>query len=332
MDNITTKHPYLSFEDQLSLLEERNLIIKDTDLALEAIQSFSYYTIVNGYKDLFLKSPYDNEFIDGTTFEMLYQLHWIDLSLCNTLFKYTLAVEKKLKTQVSNLVADCFTINEQRYLLDKNYSPAKGQKGKLRDVEKAIDEIRYRDISAKHYMDEENNLPPWIAAKAISFGNIRNWYSILRDPHKQLIIDAFIGKKTNLTPDTRRDFFKIALNQVYAFRNISAHGNRSFKLKLDEKDRYVWKHLKSLGIHDFFQENDSPANRDNLFSIILSMFILINDKYVLYNLKLEIEQFIQEYSRPEFIFLDRDIFQLFDIPKDTVSRLESYLSYKFPNN
>ncbi|STY45484.1 Abortive infection bacteriophage resistance protein [Listeria grayi] len=209
MDNITTKHPYLSFEDQLSLLEERNLIIKDTDLALEAIQSFSYYTIVNGYKDLFLKSPYDNEFIDGTTFEMLYQLHWIDLSLCNTLFKYTLAVEKKLKTQVSNLVADCFTINEQRYLLDKNYSPAKGQKGKLRDVEKAIDEIRYRDISAKHYMDEENNLPPWIAAKAISFGNIRNWYSILRDPHKQLIIDAFIGKKTNLTPDTRRDFLKL---------------------------------------------------------------------------------------------------------------------------
>lgn len=49
-----SNHPFKSFEEQLSILEERGLAIDDYKLALDAMESFSYYTIVNGYKDLFL--------------------------------------------------------------------------------------------------------------------------------------------------------------------------------------------------------------------------------------------------------------------------------------
>ncbi|MBC2369358.1 Abi family protein [Listeria booriae] len=330
MENIYPRnHPYKSFEEQIDILTKRNLEIDDRALAMEAIQSFSYYSIINGYKDLFTEPSNENKFISGTTFSMLYQVHWIDLSMSSIIFKYTLAVEKKLKTQVANLVAQSFSIEDNSYLNERNYSTSKPQKGKLKDVITAIDKAKKQDISVIHYMNEENNIPPWIAAKAISFGSTFNWYSILRPPHKEVIIKSFLGNTYPLSGDSRMELFKIAIGQVYEYRNLSAHGNRNFKLKFSQKTKYPWRYLKDLKIQNFFAINDNPANQDNFFSAILSIMLLINDPYVCRNLIIEIEQFIQTYNIPEFTFLNKNIFQLFDIPEDIICRLNLLYDWKF---
>ncbi|EME8164257.1 Abi family protein, partial [Enterococcus faecium] len=176
-----SNHPFKSFEEQLSILEKRGLAIDDYKLALDAMESFSYYTIVNGYKDLFLDTKYQNRGIErfkkGTTFSMLYQAHWIDLSMSSLLFKYTLAVEKKLKTQVSYLIGEKLSIEESLYLDKKFYGQNKANRGKLFQLKEKINEAKEKDISAKYYWEKEHNVPPWIAAKAISFGSIVTWYS-----------------------------------------------------------------------------------------------------------------------------------------------------------
>ena len=236
-------HPYKSFENQLDLLDERGLTIDDRSFALEALKSFSYYTLINGYKDMFLLDNSDPEkFRDGTTFSMLYQLHWMDLSMSNLLFKYTLVVEKKLKIQIANLVANNWSIDEDLYLKELNYSPSNFMKGKYRDVIKAINDARTKDISCQHYMNTEGNLPPWIATKGISFGSAVNWYTILRPPNKISIINQFLNTYYPLLQESAIDLFKRLIGQVYQFRNLSAHGNRTFLFKLPEESKLQFNH------------------------------------------------------------------------------------------
>lgn len=326
MNNNSFNHPFKTFEEQIKILENRGLIIEDFDFAIEALKSFSYYTLVNGYKDLFLDETKPGEaFKTGTKFSMLYQIHWIDLTMSNILFKYTLAVEKKLKTQISNLVAQNFTIEESRYTSENNYSPSKAQRGKYRDVIKAIDEAKSRDVSCIHYMKKEGNLPPWIAAKGMSFGSAVNWYSILRPPHKQVVIKSFLSNSYPLSQDETLDFYKRVIEQVYQYRNLSAHGNRTFLFTLPEKQKLLWSHLKKLQLDEFFEGHGV----DNIYSIMMCILILINDEYVAENFLIELNNFFATYSDPRFIFLDKTVYDIFGLNKDFLYALNNFYNQKF---
>lgn len=86
-------------------MESRHIIIDDKEFALHALQNFSYYGIVNGYKNTFLQVPGTDDFIVGTNFKELYTLHIIDTSLNNIIFKYILFLEKALKSRLSYLIS-----------------------------------------------------------------------------------------------------------------------------------------------------------------------------------------------------------------------------------
>lgn len=331
---VNPKHPYLTFEKQLRQLENRGIIVNDKSFAINALQNFSYYSLSNGYKDLFLASRSPEKFKDGTTFEMLYTANWLDLSMSNILFKYSLIVEKQLKTAVSHVVAKSFSIEETRYLNPKNYSTTKAQRGKFSDVQKAIDEAKYKNPVCKYYMDTEDNLPPWIAIQGISFGSAVNWYSILRGPHKLEVIDSFLNlilkSGAILKLEDRKHFFKICLEQVYEFRNLSAHGNRTFKLQLPEKQRQVPRYLKSAKLDKYYPAQDGVIiSRDSIFSIIMSLLILINDAFVSRNLINELDKLFEFYADDPNIFIDSSIYDLFGLEPNFIEFLVSFFNYKY---
>lgn len=326
-------HPYLNFEDQLNQLKNRGIIVNDKAFALNALQNISYYSLYNGYKDLFLASKSPEKFKNGTTFEMLYTAHWLDLSMSNILFKYSLVVEKQLKTIVSHIVARNFSVDENRYLNSKNYSTTKAQSGKFSDVQKAINKAKFKNSVCKYYMETENNLPPWIATQGISFGSAINWYSILKEPHKLEVINSFLNLILKdgafLKSEDKQHFFKICLGQVYEFRNLSAHGNRTFKLQLPEKQKQVSRYLSAAKIDVYYPNNNGViSSRDTLFSVIMSMLILINDDYVANSLISEIKNLFETYS-DSLIFVDSNIYDLFEFRKDSLDLLISFFDYKF---
>lgn len=332
MDREIRNHPYKTFSEQIDILESRNLVVKDRDFALTALESFSYYTLINGFKDLFLdKTSKEDKFVDGASFSMLYELHWIDLTMSNLLFKYTLSVEKRLKTHIGDVLADVYGIEESNYLEKKIYNPSKPQRGKYRDVIDAIDRSKSKDISAIHYMETEHNLPPWIALKAISFGSTVNWYSILPPTLKQRVMTSLVGHLPQMTSQEKQDFTFRLINQVYQYRNLSAHGNRSVLLKLDEEYRLSALHLKKVGLIQFFHGDFSTKNKDNLFSIMFSILTLMSDPVAAGRFLIELQAFLVSYDDPTFIFLGKDVYELLDIPRDTLSLLNDYYQLKFNN-
>lgn len=44
----TIDKPFKTYEEQIQILESRNVIIEDRDDAIRQLKEFSYYTLVNG--------------------------------------------------------------------------------------------------------------------------------------------------------------------------------------------------------------------------------------------------------------------------------------------
>ena len=102
--------PFKTYAQMIEIMRKRHIVIEDTVFAKMALENFSYYSLVNGYKNTFLQIPKTDDFIGGTRFEELYTLHIIDISLNNILFKYSLYIEKALKSRISYLVSETFGV------------------------------------------------------------------------------------------------------------------------------------------------------------------------------------------------------------------------------
>lgn len=47
--------PFKTFNEQIDILEKKyNLVIESREMAFTALQSLTYYDLINGYKDVFL--------------------------------------------------------------------------------------------------------------------------------------------------------------------------------------------------------------------------------------------------------------------------------------
>ena len=99
-NNILYNKPFKTYDEQIRLLTSRNVEIDDYDFAKNALSSFSYYTLINGYKNTFLSEPGTDNFIPGTNFKDLYTLHIIDSNLNNIILKNILFVERFLKNEI----------------------------------------------------------------------------------------------------------------------------------------------------------------------------------------------------------------------------------------
>lgn len=130
--------PFKTYDEMLRILEDRNIIIKNKELARCALENFSYYGLINGYKDTLLQIEGSDNFLDGTTFEELYTLHIIDTSLNSILLRYILFLERALKSRISYLVSENYGVytnwndfscnNEHDYLYKNNYTNSNGNR------------------------------------------------------------------------------------------------------------------------------------------------------------------------------------------------------------
>ena len=99
--------PFLSYDEQIKRLIQRNVVIDDAAFVRKALRNHSYYTLYNGYKSLF-PQHYDQGknlevFTNSVNFNLLYSLYIIDTNLSSILFKYILHVERALKTKVAHV-------------------------------------------------------------------------------------------------------------------------------------------------------------------------------------------------------------------------------------
>lgn len=228
------KKPFKTIEEQIQILENRGLIFCNLSDAKEKLLNNNYYTVINGYKYLFLKKgdSENEQYKDGASFDEIYALYEFDCHLRSLLLKYILRIEHQLKSVISHVFAEKYCdIPFPAYLDPCYFDLAGGNKKKKDFYENLIQSInaeldhqrKNHNPMLAHYENKYNNIPPWILMALLSFGRVRYFYCCLSDQEQN-----DIGRKFNLRPKE----MQIYLSALNIFRNSCAHDERIYNLKL----------------------------------------------------------------------------------------------------
>ena len=328
--NVKFDKPFITYDDMINTLEQRNIIVADKSFALSALSNLSYYGLVNGYKNTFLSVAGSDNFVSGTKFEDLYTMNLLDCNLNSIILKYILYIEKSLKSKITYIVSmqhgvytnvkDEFNSEREDYLNYKNYNSNKKSKSILRSLKKSITERENPIID--HYLYEKNHLPPWILSCNIPYGLAIEWFCILNPEEKQYVCDDFI-QTNELSSDEKKEFIRKALFLTKEYRNKIAHGNRTISItNLPELPR---KQISILTSKIFSKsEYISGMGRNDIFAVFLVLVILLNDNYLISNFMHDLFNTLQPYIN--YSFNGKSVFEVFNLPNDTFERLQKVLS------
>ncbi|AMB93290.1 Abi family protein [Aerococcus sp. UMB8608] len=331
--------PFLSYEEQLQRLKDKNVIITNDEFVLKSLRTHSYYTLLNGYKDLFDMHFDQNKgmevFTYGIDFNQLHYLYVLDTNLNTILFKYILQIERSLKTKVAHLVAEHYGVHQDNYLNYRNYSSHNGldRLNEMRNLQKQLNR-RNRNASVDHYRNNHNHIPPWIAVNVFYFGSVINWYKILNSDLKIEIANEFLDYFDELTIDDRLTLLSDSLSLIQSYRNNMAHGNRTFETSIQTElpKNEILKILPS----DTLSETEFLQNlgKKDLFAVMLCIIFLIEDEYIVNNFLQDITNLLETLTKDgetqEHIISNKgNIFSTLKIPDNIRERLISLIVKKY---
>lgn len=225
--------PALTFDQQLDLLRQRGLTVRDPARALRWLQSVSYYRL----------SAYCLPFKDGerfrleTDFNDIAGLYIFDRKLRLLILDAIERVEVSIRTSVTYEIGHAYGpfghTDAANFMSGFDHPRFMSE---LLDEEK-----RARETFAAHFRqhyDEEPHLPVWMATELLSFGTISRLYQSLDPKLRQCIATPYA---------VDAQFLVSWLHTLTYVRNVCAHHKRLWNRQLAIKPRFpsrslAWPH------------------------------------------------------------------------------------------
>lgn len=241
--------PFKTYRQQLSILRGRGLLIPNGSKAMRVLERENYYSLINGYKDLFLSrdamgrlvSP--EQYKPGTTFEEIHSLFCFDRDLRNILIEALLKFEASIKTKTSYHFTAKYK-EPNAYIEMTNYSrdPAK-LKTVLQVIAKLSNEISQKadkNGPIKHHLDNHDGVPFWVLVGYLTMGNIQYFYESIDDSLRNTIAQDFAeaySRDYNTTIHFTNDELQNILKAATFFRNVCAHEERLYNFTMRKPPR-----------------------------------------------------------------------------------------------
>lgn len=144
------------------------------------------YYVIMGYKSLFLDKDYNYK--KNVSFENIYNLYSFDRKLKLLLLNSLLDIENIIKTSITNRFCEMYGFKEDSYLDKNNYNTNHKYLEKTFKIFKnQIEEKKNDNLAISYYKNTYNFIPLWVMTKVLSFGLIKELYSILKDDDKEAI-------------------------------------------------------------------------------------------------------------------------------------------------
>lgn len=275
--------PFKTYEQQIErLISDYGLEIKNINFAKYVLSTFSYYDLVNGYKDIFM---INDKFINGTTIEYLTFFYLYDKEFQNLIFRYSLFIESAFKNKMAHIIAKDFGVAQSDYLANCHYNFAYKNKIFLYQVKSDIEkhstittkdgEKKYIQQPSKHYAEKHNHIPPWVLFKNITFADAISLYKLLKPQQKQQVSELMLS--CSIQTKDKTAFIIPALDLIRKYRNVIAH-NLKFVTYIEPKYRLPLPILKKI-----ITDADVFKGRKNLFDIyacIIAIYILLDNPFM----------------------------------------------------
>ncbi len=248
---------YKSNEELLNHMLSKGIIVKNKKKAIELFERYTYYSIVNTYKEVF---KLNNNYIKGVTFEEIFALYEFDKNLKIIFLKYSLEIEMIIKSLIANTISEKYGVKD--YLKIKNFDD-KADIDSIKHIVFSVGEElkqNYGKHSAiTHYQDQYGFIPPFVLVKIMTMGQISRYYGLLRQEDRQRISKYFkLSDK----------LLKQILLNVTLVRNFSAHNNRLYTFH----SKFF---ISFKTIDKTYNTNDKSTN---LYIIMKCMELLLDDR------------------------------------------------------
>lgn len=266
---------FKTFNQQLKILRSRGLNVPTNGLPKRYLEKENYYNVINGYKDLFLKTrrtqTTDEVYRDGAQFSEIKALYEFDFELKSIILKRILRVENMIKTIIAYNFSEKYGHDNYMKMDNFNYKPGDAKSIKhVMDLITGVQGIIAKQVdkhdAIKHYMIEYGYVPLWVLVNILPLGTISKFYSLMKQSDKQ-----GVSKEFNLTD---AELVNILKNLTYC-RNKCAHGERlyNFKSSAEIRENNVHRQLSIQKVNGKL----SNGTKD-LLSVIISLKLLLSKK------------------------------------------------------
>lgn len=268
---------FFSFNEQVSLIIEKGIEIKDKDYAKEMLQQIGYFPLIGGYKHLF-KIPTTNKYKAGTTIEEIICLYKFDTDLRELFFKYLLEIERYMRSLMSYYFTQYYGVLQKQYLDIKNYNDTKRNHATIlkliATLKRAITTTDYTYIN--YYRKTYRNIPLWVLINILTFGNISKMFQVLPQSLK-----SQVSKNFRQLNQRQMDQF---LSVLTKYRNVCAHGERLFTYKTTDSIADTPLH-KKLSLP--YSGNQYIKGKQDLFAVVIAFkYLLPENDFIEFKRKL----------------------------------------------
>ena len=275
--------PFKSLDSLLRLMRKRNITIEkgtEGSRVKRILARDNYYSIINGYKDIFLDNNAtvnsgDDYYITGTTFFQIYGLYCFDRNLRIILLKALLQAEQNICTKVSYRFSEVHT-SEFSHLNVNNFSKTNLPKAtELVSKLSNATQRNARHTMFSHYLTTHQDLPLWVLVTKLTFGEITNFYKlitpniqekILEDIHKEYMTEyriSIMHPTSTLIP-----IFSEILDVLVGYRNVCAHGDRLYNHRIIGPKKTIKK------LTYYFVPNPK-GSESSVYGVLISLRLLL---------------------------------------------------------
>lgn len=213
--------PFLTYEQQIQKLKDKNLTISNEKAAKDKLRRHSYFALVTGYKNLF-KNPTTKDYRDGTTFEDIVALYEFDAQLRELTLRNLLHIERHIRSALSYAFCQKYGDHQSAYLNSAHYNPyPKNSAGIRKLIEKHLKPplVRRTDhLYIEHYKQQHHNVPLWVLINALTFGTVSKMYQ-----YSTFDIQTSVSKEFEGINEGQ---LQKILQVLTDFRNVCAHNER----------------------------------------------------------------------------------------------------------
>ena len=271
--------PFKSIEEQIEILQERGMVIKDNDYASRVLSHVNYYRL-SGYT---LTLRRDNVFYNDVKLEQVMEIYNFDAELRVALLYLLEYIEVEFRTHFGYYHSKAY--GPLGYLDKESFDDELRYEKFMENITQLIKENEKNEIFVKHHNEKyDGEFPCWVVVELMSFGCLSRGFKNLQTEIKEEICKAHYAS-------IPYNYIENWLQGFVILRNICAHRGRlynryiTFAPKLSKKDKNLFKN-NSL---------DLNKNTKQVFAYIYIMNKLIDDINVKENFMNRLETLISKY-------------------------------------
>lgn len=257
--DVFSKKP-TTIEQQISILQERGMIISDKSRAKEFLEYCSYYRFCGyalHFEELTSEGERTHRYKPNTTFEAVEKLYHFDSALRRLIFHYTTLIEVDFRTTLGNESAVYF--NDAHWFIDpENFTKAEQHHDFLSLCSKEVENSREIFISSYKKKYSNPSLPPlWMLTELMSFSVWSRLYQNLADKNLKKVI----ADKQKIKPH----YLESWLKALTVLRNHCAHHSR------------IWNRnfTQAPSLSERMKKKIIPGQHKKIFVLLLIIYELL---------------------------------------------------------